>query len=86
MEKVSIIVPVYNAAEYVGKCLESVALQDYKNIEIIVVEDGSDDESPDVCKKFINAASSRTTALWTASAASFPHVNGPWLFTRTAGI
>ena len=52
MEKVSIIVPVYNAAEYVGKCLESVALQDYKNIEIIVVEDGSDDESPDVCKEY----------------------------------
>ena len=46
MKKVSIIVPVYNAAEYVGKCLESIALQDYKNIEIIVVEDGSDDESP----------------------------------------
>ena len=52
MEKVSIIVPVYNAAEYVGKCLESVALQDYKNIEIIVVEDGSDDESPDVCNEY----------------------------------
>mgnify|MGYP000405818184 CR=1 FL=1 len=52
MKKVSIIVPVYNAAEYVGKCLESIALQDYKNIEIIVVEDGSDDESPEVCQEY----------------------------------
>ena len=48
---VSVIIPVYNISEYVTKCLESVVLQSYENLEIIVVDDGSTDESGKICDK-----------------------------------
>lgn len=48
---VSIIIPVYNAADFVEKCVRSVTAQTYRNIEIILVNDGSKDSSYDVCKK-----------------------------------
>ena len=49
---VSIIVPVYNTAEYVEECIQSILAQSYKNIELILVNDGSTDSSGEVCKKF----------------------------------
>ena len=51
-ELVSIIVPVYNVKEYVVKCIESIIAQTYKNIEIIIVDDGSTDGSGEICDSF----------------------------------
>lgn len=47
---VSVIIPVYNCAEYIGECIDSVAEQTYDNIEIIVVNDGSKDGSENIIK------------------------------------
>ena len=50
--KVSIIIPIYNTAKYLEKCLSSVTNQTYQNLEIILVDDGSTDDSPKIIKKF----------------------------------
>ena len=54
MEKplVSIILPVYNAQSHLARCLESVCGQTYKELEIIVLNDGSKDQSLPVCEEF----------------------------------
>ena len=49
---VTIIVPVYNVEAYVGKCIESIINQQYRNIEIILVDDGSMDHSGDICDMY----------------------------------
>ncbi len=51
-EKVSIIVPIYNAGKDLEQCIESIVNQTYNNIEIILVNDGSTDESLNICKKW----------------------------------
>ncbi|MEG1410486.1 MAG: glycosyltransferase family 2 protein [Romboutsia sp.] len=54
MNKVSVIIPIYNAGKKLGKCLNSIIRQTYTNIEIIIVNDGSTDQSLNICKKFKN--------------------------------
>ena len=49
---ISVIIPVYNGEKYLETCLNSVINQDYKNLEIIIVNDGSTDKSPAICKSF----------------------------------
>ena len=49
---VSIMVPVFNGEAYVGRCLESVLNQDYKNIELVIVDDGSTDKTKDIIFSF----------------------------------
>ena len=51
-EKITVIVPVYNVEDYLDKCLDSVIKQTYKNIEIIVVNDGSTDNSGEICQEY----------------------------------
>ncbi len=50
--KVSVIIPVYNGAQYLDECLKSVANQTLKNIEVICIDDGSEDESLSILNKY----------------------------------
>lgn len=51
MKKVSIVIPVYNSEAYVERCIRSVMQQTFSNIEIIVINDGSQDDSPGILEK-----------------------------------
>ena len=51
-ELISVIVPVYNVEKYLERCLESIINQTYKNLEIILVDDGSTDSSCEICDKY----------------------------------
>ena len=60
--KLSLIIPVYNIASYLPRCLDSIINQKYKNLEIIVVNDGSTDTSREVIDDYCNK-DSRITAI-----------------------
>jgi len=50
--KVSIIIPVYNGEEFLKRCLDSIIVQTYENWELIIVNDGSADNTLSVLKRF----------------------------------
>ena len=52
MEKISVIVPIYNVFNYLDKCIESIVHQTYPELEIILVNDGSPDLSDEICRKW----------------------------------
>lgn len=52
MVKFSIIIPMYNAECYIGRCLSSILLQRFNNYEIIVIDDGSNDKSYSICNSW----------------------------------
>ncbi|HEM6032604.1 TPA: glycosyltransferase family 2 protein, partial [Streptococcus suis] len=49
---ISVIVPVYNVEKYLSQCLESIINQTYKNIEILLINDASTDNSKQICQHY----------------------------------
>ena len=49
---ISVIIPIYNSEKYLDQCLESVIHQTYRNLEILLINDGSTDDSLAICQKF----------------------------------
>ena len=61
---VSIITPCYDSDKYINKLLDSVLIQNYPNVEMIVVDDGSNDESAKIIKSYINKFKDRKYSLF----------------------
>lgn len=76
-KKVSIIVPVYNVSKYISKCLESLINQTYLNLEIILIDDNSTDNSLEICKEY-EKLDSRITV--------FHKINGGAASARNVGL
>lgn len=63
MPSVSIIVPVYNASERLESCLDSLLAQEFRDFELILVDDGSTDRSPEICRRYRDREPDRITFL-----------------------
>ena len=63
MKKVTLIIPVYNSEKYIGKCLDSILNQTYTNFEILVVNDGSKDNSQKVIEEYQNKYPDKIIAI-----------------------
>ena len=49
---ISVIVPVYNVGPYLSRCIDSIISQEYKDLEILLIDDGSTDSSPEICDQY----------------------------------
>ena len=75
---ISIIVPFYNAGKYLEKCIKSICNQTYSNIEIILIDDGSKDNSHVICDKF--AAEDKRIKWYIKKMEAFHlHETGDWM-------
>ncbi len=63
MSKVTIIIPVYNSAEYIGKCIESILNQTYHDYDILIVNDGSKDNSQRIINEYKEKYPNKITAI-----------------------
>ena len=52
MNRMSVIIPVYNGEKYIEKTLESMVTQTVENFEVIIIDDGSTDTTAEICKKY----------------------------------
>ncbi|MGL5920237.1 MAG: glycosyltransferase family 2 protein [Bacteroidales bacterium] len=77
MHKVSVIVPVYNAANYLDACIGSILKQDYRNFELILIDDGSKDNSLSIIQNYLSIDSRIQV---------FHHANHGVSYTRNRGI
>jgi glycosyltransferase involved in cell wall biosynthesis len=80
-ELVSVIIPVYNSEKYLEECLNSILAQTYQNIEIIVVNDGSTDSSPEILKKYsdnVIVLSQKNSGLASALNLGINKMSGRW--------
>lgn len=84
--KISVIIPVYNVEKYLEKCVESVTNQTLKNIEIILVDDGSPDSCPQICDSLadkdtrIKVIHKTNGGLSSARNAGLKMAKGEWIY------
>ena len=98
---ISIIVAIYKVEEYLPKCIESILNQAYKNIELILVNDGSPDNSLEICNEYVikdarvrvinkdngGQATARNKALDIANGDYIGFVDGDdWIVSNVDGI
>ena len=80
MPKFSIIVPVYNVEKYIDNCLKSIKNQTYKDYEVIVVNDGTKDNSMDIVKKYdVAVVEQKNQGLSAARNTGVKHATGEYL-------
>ena len=80
MPKFSIIIPVYNVEQYIKKCLDSVINQTYKNYEVIVVNDGTKDNSMDIVKNYdVKIVNQKNAGLSAARNTGVKHASGEYI-------
>lgn len=85
MNKVSIVVPIYNAQKTLETCIESLIGQTYKNIEIILINDGSTDKSDEICNKYkikdkrIKYISKKNEGISKTRNTGLKHITGDYL-------
>lgn len=83
---ISIIVPIYNVQQYLSKCIESIFAQSFRDIEIILVDDGSTDECPQMCDEFakqdcrIRVIHKKNGGLSDARNAGMKVAQGEWIY------
>src|SRR5690554_2682260 len=86
MSKVSIIIPVYNKAPYLDSCISSVINQTYKNLEIIIIDDGSTDNSLEICENYrkkderIQLISQENQGVSVARNKGIQKASGEWIY------
>ena len=61
-QTISVIVPVYNVAQYLPQCVNSILSQDYEDLEVILIDDGSTDASGEICDRY-GASDSRVRVI-----------------------
>lgn len=84
--KISVIVPIYNTGKYLSECIESILSQTLQDIEVILVNDGSPDNSDAICKKYetsdkrVKYISQRNQGVSAARNAGMAEAQGEYLF------
>jgi glycosyltransferase involved in cell wall biosynthesis len=82
---VSIIIPVYNSSPYLKRCLDSVLAQTYTDFELLIIDDGSEDDSLSICRKYeqqdrrIKVFSKQNGGVSSARNVGLAHASGQWL-------
>ena len=85
-EMISVIVPVYKVEEYLDRCISSIACQTYRNLEIILVDDGSPDRCPELCDQWaqkderIKVVHKPNGGVSSARNAGLEAAGGEWFF------
>ena len=85
-ELISIIIPVYNEKKYIVDCLNSILSQTYQNLEIIIVDDGSDIETAAICDNYtsidnrVSVVHKKNEGLSSARITGLNIANGSWVF------